>query len=70
MLVAWYIIRNSIQSRCKLWHNIYQINWSEINGFYIWIEKAPANAPGLFDIGAGDRVRTDDVQLGKLTFYH
>ncbi|CAN1722602.1 protein of unknown function [Hyphomicrobium sp. 1Nfss2.1] len=24
---------------------------------------------GLWD-GAGDRDRTDDIQLGKLTFYH
>jgi hypothetical protein len=22
------------------------------------------------EIGAGDRDRTDDIQLGKLTFYH
>ena len=27
-----------------------------------------AQARGIFE--AGDRVRTDDIQLGKLTFYH
>jgi hypothetical protein len=25
---------------------------------------------GQAEIGAGDRDRTDDIQLGKLTFYH
>jgi hypothetical protein len=25
---------------------------------------------GFLDIGAGDRDRTGDIQLGKLTFYH
>jgi hypothetical protein len=33
----------------------------------IWAKYAPAGAGRA---GAGDRDRTDDIQLGKLTFYH
>ena len=34
-----------------------------------FLELKPRHARSVFN-GAGDRVRTDDVQLGKLTFYH
>jgi hypothetical protein len=39
-----------------------------------WIAAAPAKAkaPGIPEafIGAGDRIRTGDPQLGKLKLYH
>lgn len=33
-------------------------------------DEPPQSTELQGDFGAGDRDRTDDIQLGKLTFYH